>query len=259
MPSFEGYRFFGVGKLQTIPDGWRILMTILREWRQALKDKRHHEYLGFRGHRADAQYMPGDERALGLLESNEVNLVHALMDRLSAECSLTERLRCLLQFTTEHFGAPNGSVVMLDERGDVLESALACDGQVETLPAEGLSSIVKDGLAGWVVEHRQPALLPSTLCDPRWLRRDWEDDGLVRSAISVPLISRERAFGALTLVHPVEGQFTQDDLLLLMSLAVCASMLAQTQPAQAGSLAELLAAPCASATVNGAQSQPGVG
>ena len=31
VPSFEGYRFFGVGKLQTIPDGWRVLKTIVRE------------------------------------------------------------------------------------------------------------------------------------------------------------------------------------------------------------------------------------
>jgi hypothetical protein len=261
VPSFEGYRFFGVGKLQTIPDGWRILRTILREWRQAIQDKPGHEYLGFRGHRNGAQYLPGDERQLGLRESSEVTLVHALMDRLAAQCSLTGRLHCLLQFTTEHFGAPNGSIVMLDEHGQVLESALACDGAVETLPAEGLPGIVKEGLAGWVVEHRQAALLPSTLCDSRWLRRAWEDDGIVRSAISVPLITRERAFGVLTLVHPKEGQFTQDDLVLLMSLAVCASVLAQTQPAQteqAGSLAELLAAPCASTTFTGAQSQPGV-
>lgn len=31
VPSFEGYRFFGVGKLRAFPDGIRVLKTILRE------------------------------------------------------------------------------------------------------------------------------------------------------------------------------------------------------------------------------------
>ena len=33
VPSFEGYRFFGVGKLKTIPDGFRVLGTIMSEYR----------------------------------------------------------------------------------------------------------------------------------------------------------------------------------------------------------------------------------
>jgi CheY-like chemotaxis protein len=32
VPSFEGPRFHGVGKLKTIPDGLRVLQTILHEW-----------------------------------------------------------------------------------------------------------------------------------------------------------------------------------------------------------------------------------
>lgn len=49
VPSFEGYRFRGEGKLRTFPDGWRVLLTILREtWRHYFTpDERPHE--GFRG------------------------------------------------------------------------------------------------------------------------------------------------------------------------------------------------------------------
>ncbi len=32
VPSFEDRRVFGQGRLRTIPDGWRVLMTIGREW-----------------------------------------------------------------------------------------------------------------------------------------------------------------------------------------------------------------------------------
>jgi len=49
VPSFEGYRFHGVGKLKTIPDGFRVLKTIGREWWRAMKQPRRRPYLGFRG------------------------------------------------------------------------------------------------------------------------------------------------------------------------------------------------------------------
>ncbi len=32
VPSFEAERVFGTGRLRTIPDGWRVLKTIWREW-----------------------------------------------------------------------------------------------------------------------------------------------------------------------------------------------------------------------------------
>jgi glycosyltransferase involved in cell wall biosynthesis len=34
VPSFEAKRVYGSGRLRTIPDGWRVLTTILREWLQ---------------------------------------------------------------------------------------------------------------------------------------------------------------------------------------------------------------------------------
>jgi len=33
IPSFESPRVFGIGRLRTIPDGWRVLCAIGREWR----------------------------------------------------------------------------------------------------------------------------------------------------------------------------------------------------------------------------------
>ncbi len=32
VPSYESRRFYGMGRLQTIPDGWRVLKTIFSEW-----------------------------------------------------------------------------------------------------------------------------------------------------------------------------------------------------------------------------------
>ena len=35
VPSFEDKRIYGEGRLKTIPDGWRVLKAIVREWRAA--------------------------------------------------------------------------------------------------------------------------------------------------------------------------------------------------------------------------------
>jgi|GEM_PF-500529 len=35
VPSFEAERVHGTGRLRTIPDGWRVLKTIVREWRSS--------------------------------------------------------------------------------------------------------------------------------------------------------------------------------------------------------------------------------
>jgi CheY-like chemotaxis protein len=49
VPSFEGYRFYGVGKLRTIPDGMRVLKSIVREWWKSKWPASQHDYIGFRG------------------------------------------------------------------------------------------------------------------------------------------------------------------------------------------------------------------
>jgi CheY-like chemotaxis protein len=55
VPSFEGYRFHGVGKLKTIPDGLRVLRTIIRERLNTPKGFARKLRPGFRGEPACAR------------------------------------------------------------------------------------------------------------------------------------------------------------------------------------------------------------
>ena len=82
---------------------------------------------------------------------------------------------------------------------------------------------VRHGLAGWVLENRQAALVKNTQDDPRWLQRSWEQSSLSRSAISVPLMTKDRVVGVVTLVHPQPGRFTLQDLALLTAIMVSIS------------------------------------
>jgi len=228
VPSFEGYRFHGLGKLQTIPDGWRILKAIFREWVASLRAPCRDVYVGFQGNMPSGAWapvstqtsvvssLPAPERARATLQ-----LLYTVSRALAAELNLRDLLQRILQLTLEIVGAASGSIVVLDEKGDVIEGCLVYESEVRPLRATGLADIVKQGLAGWVVEHREPALVPSTREDPRWLRRSWDENtSTSRSALGVPLMDKGRVVGVLTLVRPQPRQFTEDDLALLAGIAV---------------------------------------
>jgi GAF domain-containing protein len=122
----------------------------------------------------------------------------------------------------EMVGAASGSLLVFDREGKVVEAAMAYGGQVQTPNVQQIADTVQYGLAGWVFENRQPALVPSTRDDPRWLPRSW-DDVTPRSAVCVPLMDHGRVTGVLTLVQKREGQFNHEHLVMLSAIAVIVS------------------------------------
>ncbi len=128
------------------------------------------------------------------------------------------QLRLVLSYALELFGASSGSLVMLGKGERSSQAAIAYEGQVNLFPADHLLDTLQKGLAGWVINHRQPALVTDTHRDSRWLRRGWEYQNHSRSAISVPLVADGEIAGVLTLVHHRAGWFRLSDLMLLIAI-----------------------------------------
>jgi len=138
-----------------------------------------------------------------------------------------ELLGRLLVFAMASLGAASGSTIVVGENGEVVDAALAYGGQVQLAAAEGLAETLERGLAGWVMQNRSPVVVPNTLQDTRWLRRDWEgSDVSARSAICVPLFDDNRVIGVLTLVHPSPNRFSEEDAAILATLVSSISVLA---------------------------------
>ncbi len=149
-----------------------------------------------------------------------LDLLYRTSRELAVQLDLRRLLQHILQLTLETIGVSSGSILVLDEKGQAIEGALAHDGQVHDHTATQLADTFERGLAGWVVENRQAVLIPRTQEDPRWLRRSGPDgESETRSAVSVPLIARDRVVGVLTLGHPAADHFSQDDLALLEAIA----------------------------------------
>lgn len=153
-------------------------------------------------------------------ERASLDLLYAISRELTGELDLGDLLERVLELTMTNVGARSGSILVLNEEGQVIEGALAYDGKVHDHTAERLAETFEQGLAGSVVKNREAALVENTLTDTRWLDRHPEDEnGNPRSAISAPFLARDRIVGVVTLVHPEPGQFTQDDLDLLQAIA----------------------------------------
>lgn len=165
------------------------------------------------------------------VECREMERARTVMDMLATlnrelgkHPQLPDALARILQLSMQTVAAESGSILLLDEGGQISHAALAFAGQVHASSADCMQDLVQHGLAGWVVENRQAALVNSTRKDPRWLKRSWDDDNdLERSAICVPLLSMDRVLGVLTLAQKEPQGFTARDLGLLVALAFCVS------------------------------------
>jgi len=154
---------------------------------------------------------------------NRLELLAALSREFAPGRDPAVILQRVLGLTVFGLGASSGSLLLLDEDRSVIEAALAYAGSVRR--GVGLEDTVRRGLAGWVVENRQPALVTSTLDDPRWFRTAREEaEPTQRSAASVPLMVGGRVVGVMTVVQAQGSPLTQDDMALLLAVAVCISL-----------------------------------
>lgn len=131
-----------------------------------------------------------------------------------------QSLGYMLQIALCSTGASSGTLILLDQKGNVIAGATVREGQVSNPPMEQLAEISQHGLAGWVIKNRKPALVSNTAEDERWLRRPWEvDPTSSRSAVSVPISINDRVLGSITLVHPKGEEFSKEDLEYVSKIA----------------------------------------
>ena len=153
-----------------------------------------------------------------------------LLINVSREVATALDLRTVLQrllfAAIQHVGGERGSIVVMDDLGKPVDATIVYGKQFHEHTTQQLRDTMERGLAGWVMQHRKPALVPDTSKDERWLRRDDDsvDKSGAKSAICVPLMARESLVGVLTLVHSIPDAFTQEHLELMQAIADQASV-----------------------------------
>jgi len=154
-----------------------------------------------------------------LSEQRRLALLYQVSREISGRLHLPELLPRLLKETVERTQATTGTIMVFDEQGGVLHSALMMEGRFQSEPGRLLTATLDRGLAGWAVKNRQAVLVADTSRDPRWDQHPDDQTVGPKSAIAAPLLGRERVVGVITVVKIPAQSFNFDDLSLLTAIA----------------------------------------
>jgi two-component system, OmpR family, sensor histidine kinase KdpD len=186
-----------------------------------------------------------EERVLSAALSNRVHELSALSHAgraAAAVLPLGDVLEAIVQSVQELLGATEVSIMLLDPESKELR--LASSVGLRSEAAKG-TSMLGEGVAGWVLERREPMLLRGPVTDPRF-RSFVQKDRDVRSAMSAPLVAAGEPVGVLNVsVSAGRREYTLHDLRALTvcaehsAIAIANARLYELEKESAASLAEL--------------------
>ncbi len=121
-----------------------------------------------------------------------LELLYNVSRELASALDLRTVLQRILFQSLKYVGGERGSIVVMDDNGKVVDFAIVYGRKIHDHTTQQLRETVERGLAGWVVRKRQPAWVPDTSLDERWLRRpdDATDKSGAKAALCVPLMAR---------------------------------------------------------------------
>lgn len=155
-----------------------------------------------------------------MFERDRVRTLYSITTELASSLDLERVLNRSLSMICEAIGSPRASILLLDDQAEYFIHRAAL-GRRKPLPRGGVRTryCLGVGLAGWVLETREPVLVPDVNQDPRWLRSDDEQpEG--KAVLAAPLLSGDTVLGVLMLFHPRSDYFTEEHLQLVMTIGL---------------------------------------
>jgi GAF domain-containing protein len=136
----------------------------------------------------------------------------------------------LLYKTIEVIGANDGSISRLDQATGELVFVLVHGDIQQELRGYRIKGNV--GIAGWVVNQREPLIVNNPRQDWRFsLEVDEEFNFFTRSIICMPLLAQDELVGVIQLLNKRGDEFTETDMALLSILSQVAVKVLAAVPA----------------------------
>lgn len=153
-----------------------------------------------------------------------LSAIQDLIQRMTPDTNLLAVLGDLLGSALAVLGASDGSLLLKDEETDELVFAIVRGEARDRLTGYRLPP--GRGIAGWVVEHRQPTVVQDVRKDPRFYPQVDETFGFRTQTLAcVPLLDGERTVGVIEAVNKMsDREFTPEDHQLLLIVAQLATV-----------------------------------
>ena len=163
--------------------------------------------------------------ALSSLEqrARELSACLTAMTLVGSTLDLNDVLNRAINCAKEVMNAEAASVMLIDPSTGGLffkqASGAACDKIKEVRIPKG------HGIAGWVAENGEPAVVEDARKDPRFFRNADDKTGFItKSILAVPLKVRDRIIGVAEVINKQDGNFSESDLPLFSAYASLAAV-----------------------------------
>ena len=169
--------------------------------------------------------MTDGESRISNLESQirELTFLHETSRVLTATLDPDSVLRSLMTQVRDYFQVEAASVALLDEKTGKLVFRVAVGDAAGAVVGMSLAS--DQGVAGWVIQTGEPALVPDAHADERFYSGVDDSTGfLARTMLVVPIKVEGRTIGVAEALNPAAGAFDDDAQRLLLSVADLAAV-----------------------------------
>ena len=152
-------------------------------------------------------------------QQNTETLLHILTE-VSSSLDLDRALNRTLSLLNDAIGAEQGTILLLSAEDGLLHyrAGYGYLSEQSVVNSRGFTLKIGEGLAGWVVQHREAVLINDLTRDSRWVRNQSARQEH-RSAIVVPMMVGEDVIGVLMVFQRTEGYFTNEMLVLVKAIA----------------------------------------
>jgi PAS domain S-box-containing protein len=156
-------------------------------------------------------------------ERNRLALLYDISQGINSQLAVDEVLRRIVNDTRRALRANMCSILILGQDRSRARQFISREGAAP-MAAEAVTPVVfQEGLAAWIVEHRQSTVVDDTSRDPRWLVLPG-DTFPVGSVIGAPMLVGTQMIGVLLATYPRPASFDQGHLAVLTSIAAQAAV-----------------------------------
>jgi PAS domain S-box-containing protein len=142
----------------------------------------------------------------------------AEVSKLLTLLDLDRVLKEVIHLMRTSVGATKASLLVRDELDLDWQRVILSRDLTPDETFDVVQRVLDEGLAGWVVRHRQGTIVQDTETDERWHVFP-DDTNPVRSALCVPFMHDDHVVVVLTLVHPEPGHFDNRQLRMMTIVA----------------------------------------
>jgi diguanylate cyclase (GGDEF)-like protein len=135
---------------------------------------------------------------------------------IGSDHNLSSLLLRISELVCDLTGGEACSIMLLDQERERLLGKAAHG--LTRRDLSGISFRLGEGVAGWVAETGEPALIDDVSLDPRYKALP-DSQNRIRSLACMPIAYRDERIGVLTITSPREGAFNQEDMELLRFIA----------------------------------------